>query len=233
MTLLEAIDLRSSKRRYLDTPIEPEKSKALCDLIEKYNKKAKTSITWLEDGSEAFKGFFRSYGMFSGVRSLIVLKGDKSIPDLPEKLGYYGEQLVLKAVRLELGTCWVAGTFERKNPVFGLMPNENLVAVIPVGYYIETAAKKRKRKKLEDIYIADREPPEWFITGMQAVQKAPSAINRQPVMFFCMGQLVFASTKKTTSLFPVDLGIAKAHFEIAANGKFEFGNGGLFTKKDK
>lgn len=32
---------------------------------------------------------------------------------LKEKVGYYGEQLILKVTELGLGSCWVGGTFDR------------------------------------------------------------------------------------------------------------------------
>ena len=71
---VSAIHQRISRRSYLPAPIEEEKLAVLKQEIEKANQESGLSITFLEDGSEAFEGV-KSYGMFSGVRSLIVLKG--------------------------------------------------------------------------------------------------------------------------------------------------------------
>jgi hypothetical protein len=238
MTLLEAVSLRSSVRSYSDQQVEADKLAELRRLIDGCNTDTGLAISLLEDGSEAFRGFFRSYGMFVGVRSLIVLKGDGGDEHLAEKLGYYGERLVLSAVALGLSTCWVAGTYDRKNSVFEIGPGERLLAVVTLGYpgeqkpvMAKMAAFAKKKKKLEKLYISDMELSDWFLAGMEAVSAAPSAMNRQPIMFFNMNGYVFASTKSSSEICRIDLGIAKAHFAIAAGGSFEFGNGGLFTKE--
>lgn len=52
----------------------------------------------MEDGSSAFRKLRKSYGLFTNVRSLILMKGKKDDKDLKKKIGYYGEDL-------GLGTC--------------------------------------------------------------------------------------------------------------------------------
>ena len=73
---VSAIHQRISRRSYLPAPIEEEKLAVLKEEIEKANRESGLTITLLEDGSEAFDGV-KSYGMFSGVRSLIVLKAGR------------------------------------------------------------------------------------------------------------------------------------------------------------
>ena len=120
---VSAIHQRISRRSYLPAPIEEEKLAVLKEEIEKANRESGLTITLLEDGSEAFDGV-KSYGMFSGVRSLIVLKGFEETEHLREKAGYYGERLVLAATALGLGTCWVGGTFDKESEVFALQKGE-------------------------------------------------------------------------------------------------------------
>jgi hypothetical protein len=83
------------------------------------------------------------------------------------------------------------------------------------------------------MYTSDAPVPDWFLSGMQAVQKAPSAINRQPVMFSYKDGVVTASVEDIDGEgFAFDLGIAKLHFEIGAGGgAWEFGNGAEFNHK--
>ncbi len=69
----------------------------------------------------------RPYGSFSGVENYIALVGKKS-QDLEEKVGYYGEKLVLKAQELGLSTCWVALTHGR---VRRRSKKEKLACVVP------------------------------------------------------------------------------------------------------
>ena len=43
------------------------------------------NFEFVEDTGEAFNSIRKSYGMFSGVRSAVVLKGAANMPDLAEK----------------------------------------------------------------------------------------------------------------------------------------------------
>ena len=70
--------------------------------------------------------------------------------------------------------------------------------------------------------------PKWFINGLEAVKKAPSAVNRQPVKFIYKEGAVQAFVEDSYKFDLVDLGIAKAHFSIATGGSFEIGNYGKF-----
>ena len=88
----------------------------------------------------------------------------------------------------------------------------------------------RKTKTVEQMYTSDSPVPDWFLSGMAAVQKAPSAVNRQPVTFSYKDGTVTASVENIDGEgFAFDLGIAKLHFEIGAGGgAWEFGNGAGF-----
>ncbi len=71
MNDLEAIEQRKSRRSYLDTPIDQIKLNQLHGLIDTYNSEAGLSISLVLDGSRAFNGLSKSYGMFKNVRSLL------------------------------------------------------------------------------------------------------------------------------------------------------------------
>jgi nitroreductase len=233
MTDLEAIELRHSRRGYLGTPIAKESIAELQTAIELFNQYGDLSIQFIENGREAFRGFNPGYGMFSGVRSYIAIVGKTADTHLKEKAGYYGERLVLLATRLGLGTCWVGGTFNRSRCACAVREDESLVILITAGNvedkkgFKENAIYKlahRGTKPVEKLYTSDSPLPDWFLEGMKAVQKAPSAINLQPVLFHYRQGTVSAEVKDTRQL--VDLGIAKLHFEIGAGrGKFELGSG--------
>jgi len=238
MTHFEAIDNRRSRRLYLDTPIDSHQVDVLQGFIEKYNKESGLTIRFVEDGSAAFKGFLKSYGLFGGVRSLLVLSGKKTDPNLKEKVGYYGELLVLEAVRMDLSACWVGGTFDRGTNLVKLAEDESLVCVITIGKAEELSFKEkmihqmvaRKSKSIDQMLISDAKPPEWLFEGIKAVQKAPSAVNHQPVLFEYYNGILSASVDDDGKFNQVDLGIAKSHFELTAGGRFEVGNKGKFKK---
>ncbi|MDF2944149.1 MAG: Nitroreductase family protein [Herbinix sp.] len=239
MTDLEAIELRQSRRGYLGTPIPIESIKQLQTSIEQYNKTSGLSIQWIEDGRAAFQGFSMGYGMFSGVRSYLALVGKTTDVNLKEKAGYYGELLVLEATKLGLGTCWVGGTFNRNQCPAKVREDETLISLIIIGNVAEKKGFKenaiyklahRGTKSLVELYTSETQVPDWFSEGMKAVQKAPSAINQQPVQFTYRDGFVTAEVKHTDNHQPIDLGIAKLHFEIGAGGKFELGNKASFKK---
>ncbi|GAB6109712.1 nitroreductase family protein [Fusibacter bizertensis] len=238
----EAIETRTSRRNYASQRIDTDLIEHFNERIIDYNHDSGLTISFLEDGSKAFNGITKSYGMFKGVRSLIVLKGPISDVYLKEKCGYFGELLVLEATKLGLGTCWVAGTFNKKDPMFKCRDDEQLICVIPIGYTESEATigekfirklSHRKSKTLDQFYKileTNQAIPDWFIAGIKAVMLAPSAINSQPVFFEVEGDKITIHTadKKSTDL--IDLGIAKLHFELIAKGSFPLGNGAIFHK---
>jgi hypothetical protein len=219
--------------------MDPSQLTKLKSEIEHCNNESGLSIQLVEDGSEAFSGFNLGYGMFQGVRSYLALVGKTSDDHLKEKAGYYGEKLVLEATKLGLGTCWVGGTFNRNRCACNLQEDETLALIITIGAipakkpFRENAIYKlahRGTKSLEQLYTADAQVPDWFLNGMKCVQKAPSAVNLQPVLFHFEKGTVWAEVKNASSYQLVDLGIAKLHFELGAgNGSFERGNRGKYS----
>lgn len=233
MNNLEAIEQRKSRRSYLDTPVDQIKLNQLHGLIDTYNSEAGLSISLVLDGSRAFNGLSKSYGMFKNVRSLVALKGKKEDSNLKEKLGHYGEMIVLEATKMGLGTCWVGGTFDRKCDIANVKENEELSCVITIGNIAQEQTFRerlvhniihRKTKPLDAMYTSDSPVPQWFLDGMKAVQRAPSAMNLQPVKFEYKNGEVSAFVEDNR--FLTDLGIAKIHFSLATSGSFELGNHG-------
>lgn len=234
MDLMEAIQVRTSRRTYLETPISEDKVKRLEEKINEVNKPGRLGLKLILKEPSAFNKFRKTYGMFKGVQNYILLIG-KTEPDVKEKLGYYGEQLVLLATRLGLGTCWVGGTFDRSIGSAYLKADETFCGVILLGNVEEEKSWKerliskvthRKTKAIEEMMKAEGEVPEWFLSGMKAVQKAPSAVNAQPVTFTYQQGIVSAYASGKLGHEKIDLGIAKLHFEIGAGG-------GTWELKDK
>ena len=241
MTIEEAIDVRRSRRKYLGTPIESAASEKLRELAAEYSRTANIRIELVLNDGKAFNGFTKSYGMFSGVNDYIGLISDKNDTHNNERLGYYGELLTLHATVMGLGSCWVGGTYKRSLCPFQMTDGESLVCSITIGNVAENLSFKerivrnmthRKTKTAEDMFETDAPVPDWFSSGMVAVQKAPSAINRQPVMFSYKNGAVRASVIDISNpSLALDFGIAKLHFEIGAGGgEWSWGNNGEFIR---
>ena len=232
MDYTEAISARISRRSYLSTEIPPETLAVLKQKIAEINAESGLSIAWLEDGSGAMEGG-KSYGMFSGVRGIMLLKGDRTLPHLREMVGYYGERLVLEATALGLGTCWVGGTFDKK--ALSVPEHEELVCVVPAGPVRSEGTWKeklirgvthRKSKTVEELLQADRPIDDRLRRAMELVRLAPTARNGQKVTFLLKDESITAHVPDDYHLDLVDLGICKLHLECSLGGKFEPGNGG-------
>ena len=247
MTLAEAIGVRRSRRKYRKTPIESGSVSSLRELVAEYRTAGNLRMELVVNNGKAFDGFRKSYGMFSGVCNYIGLIADKSDSTAAERFGYYGELLVLHATAMGLGTCWVGMGGAPADMPFSLAGNEALVCSIVLGNTDEQESLKerfirglvhRKTKTAEAMSTSDGPVPDWFMRGMKAVEKAPSAVNRQPVMFSHKAGDVSAAVKtkagsaQIPALLALDLGIAKLHFEIGCGGgKWEWGNGAGFTRR--
>ena len=222
MELSEAIKLRHSVRKYTDQPIEADKVVTLKAAVERCNVASGLNIQLVLDEPKAFNGLFIStYGQFSGVRNYLVMAAPKG-KEWEEKVGYYGEQLVLLSQTLGLNTCWVGLTYKKVPTAFSLREGDVIHCEIALGYGANQG-KQHPLKPAERFYEASGTIPEWFKAGVEAALLAPTAVNQQKFKF-----LLQDGNKVATRTFfspwgytIIDLGIVKYHFEIAA-GKENF-----------
>ena len=235
--MIQAIEKRKSQRTFTKEAIAEDKIQKIKELIDDINKNSELNISFVEDGSEAFSDIRTSYGFFKNVRSMILMKGNPDVPHFREKVGYYGEKLVLSAVDMGFGTCWVGGTFGREK--LNTPEGEYINDVIVLGVVAKPAIKDRiikalftgKRKPVSERLTSDSQIPEWLEKGMKCVLLAPSAFNKQKPHFEYKSGVLTASVINDYTTDLTDLGIAKLHFEIGADGgKFEFGNGARYSR---
>lgn len=219
MTLLEAITARHSVRKYIDKDIPADIIVALQDKIAECNKVGNLNIQLVLNETKAFTGML-SYGQFSGVKNYFVMVGKKA-KGLDERVGYYGEQLVLLAQTLGLNTCWVGLSYRKVPEAYNVGEDEKLVCMIAVGYG-ETQGVGHKIKTIEQVSNASDITPSWFKRGVEAALLAPTAVNQQKFSFEYIGMSKnrhIVRAKKGISMIgytQIDLGIAKCHFEIGA-----------------
>ena len=224
MTLQEAITARHSVRKYIDKEIPADIVTVLQDKIAEYNKVGNLNIQLVLNETRAFTGML-SYGSFSGVRNYFVMVGKKGA-DLDERVGYYGEQLVLLAQTLGLNTCWVGLSYRKVPEAYNVGKDEKLACMIALGYG-ETQGVSHKIKTIEQVSNASVLTPAWFKRGVEAALLAPTAVNQQKFSFEYVGMSKNrhqVRAKKGISMIgytQMDLGIAKFHFEIGA-GKENF-----------
>ena len=216
MELIEAIRQRHSVRRYTDQSIEPEKVAVLREAIGKYNSESGLNIQLVLEEPKAFAGKLVTYGKFSGVKNYLVMAAPKG-KEWEEKVGYYGEKLVLLAQTLGLNTCWVGLTYKKIPGAFQLKEVDIVHCEISLGYGADQGVQ-HPLKPLEKFYEADGEVPVWFKSGLEAALLAPTAVNQQKFKFFLRdgNQVEARPLFSMIGYTLIDLGIVKCHFEIGA-----------------
>ena len=225
MTIQEAILARHSVRAYKEEPLTEDVVKVLENEISQVNQKSKLHIQLILNEPKAFQGTLAKYGKFRNVSNYLVMAGKKA-EDLDERVGYYGEYLVLLAQTLGLNTCWVGLSYTKVPGTYVLDEGEKIACYIAIGYG-ETQGTNHKIKTIEQVSNVSERTPLWFKKGVEAALLAPTAVNQQKFSFEYVGMkdghhLVHA--KKGFSMIgytQMDMGIAKYHFEIGA-GKENF-----------
>ena len=213
MTIREAIRARNSVRQYREQPLEPACAAALEEAIARINREAGLRFQLVLNEPKAFSSFLAHYGRFRGVSNYFALVGPDG-PELDEKCGYYGEELVLLAQTLGLNTCWVQLTYKKIPGAFEVGPGERLTVVIAVGYG-QNQGVPHRNKAVEKLYRADGEIPDWFRAGMESALLAPTAVNQQRFLLTLSGREVRAEALRGPCT-KIDLGIVKYHFEQGA-----------------
>ena len=222
MTLQEAITARHSVRKYIDKEIPADIIAALQDKIVECNKVGNLNIQLVLNETKAFTGML-SYGQFSGVKNYLVMVGKKE-RDLDERIGYYGEQIVLLAQTLGLNTCWVGVSYRKVPEAYNVGNDEKLACMIALGYG-ETQGVSHKIKSVQQVSNACDPTPAWFLKGVKAALLAPTAINQQKFSFEYLGMKNNRHIVKANKGFSMigytqmDLGIAKYNFEIGVGNE--------------
>ena len=231
MTLQEAIEARHSVRAYKDQPLAEEVVKRLEEEIAEVNQTGSLHIQLIRNEPKAFQGTLAKYGKFRNVTNYMVMAGKKS-DDLDERIGYYGEHLVLLAQTLGLNTCWVGLSYKKIPDTYVLDEGEVIKAYIAIGYG-ETQGSSHKIKTIEQVNRtavrtfgssknASDITPLWYTKGIEAALLAPTAVNQQKFSFEYVGTnngRHQVRAKKGISMIgytQIDLGIVKYHFEIGA-----------------
>ena len=244
---------RYSVRTYTNKPI-PQSIK---DEITAYIKTlsnpfpAKPAFTLVEAAVAANGAKLGTYGMIKGASNFIVSQV-KNEPYAVEALGYEFEQLFLFLTSLNLGTCWLGGTFDRAEFAKVIRESNQMLipAISPFGYF----ERKSLRESIVRGFVhADSRKP-WdtmFFDGdfstplsqsaagpyaqlLEMLRLAPSASNKQPwrVVRHSGGYHFYEQkTPGYSDAFDfdmqgIDMGIAACHFQLAAQ---EQGIGGRFN----
>ncbi|MCL1802780.1 MAG: nitroreductase family protein [Eubacteriaceae bacterium] len=221
--LREAIKTRESRRAYQRLPLRKEDSDVIQALLSRYNAEAKLSFSLIEIDEELFTNYRRGKSSYKNIVNYVALSAAQGSD---EKIGYYGELVMLEATAIGLGTCWITRTYDKAACAqkLDLGEGESLYGIIAIGYPSNKKTLREKATKLMwQLGAAFSKPlksigefaPEWAHEGMKCVSRSPSRLPRQPYTF------VFTEEGRvkampTNASRRIELGIALVHFEIGA-----------------
>ena len=247
-SVIDLIQTRSSWRSYESRPLSAQLRESILMYLDSQTSGPlghKTRFQLIEKDDPAIFDNVRlgTYGFIKNAKNFIggaVVPGEKHWEDY----GYLLEKIILKMTDLELGTCWMGGTFKRSEigKAINVLKNEVIPAITPVGYptvsrslrdrIIRWGAKSRSRKIWESVFFEgdletqlNRDTLGEYAVVLDMVRLAPSASNKQPwrvvrqgdcFHFFLQRTPNYAGHIKSADLQRVDMGIAMCHFELAA-----------------
>ena len=217
MSEIDAIKERHSVRNYEAKKIEADKVEKIRAKIEELNKEGNLHLQFMVDAGKTYNKLFNKVAGLGSAPSVIACVGivDET---LEQRVGYYGEKLVLFIQELGLNTCW-AGTFNQKNIGAEVGDGEKLVISIAVGYG-KDKGKPHKSKSPEQVIEAKGDRPYWFNKGVDMALLAPTAINQQKFTIRLNEDESVDFVDKGGIFSQVDLGIVRCHFEIGAEKSF-------------
>jgi Nitroreductase family. len=216
MDIIQAIEKRISCRAFTDQQVEQEKFDALVEEATRINEE--TGLHFQIFGPRADGTVINmSDKMFAGNPPCYAALVAKKDPVEEEKLGYYGERLVLLAQTLGLNSCWVGLSFRKQPDQYQIANGEKLHCVIALGYGANQGVQHLMRP-MEQFVKVNGTMPEWFKRGMEAVLLAPTAVHQQKFEFELVDDHTVCARARFTLVGygKMDLGIVKYHFEVGA-----------------
>jgi nitroreductase len=247
MLTIESICRRRSIRSYTGEPLRKEHAERIEAYIAglKAPFGAQARIHLIHTDTPQGKAKLGTYGVIGGARDFLALAYKKE-PLAEESAAYLFEQVILFCTSMGLGTCWLGGSFSRKDfsGQTDLQAGEKVRIVSPVGYASE---KKRfwdvligsdkhhaSRKPFGSLFFSHdfgtpltEEAAGIYRQPLEMVRLAPSANNFQPWRILSdSGAFHFYHQKTLGGFDAIDSGIALSHFgetcrELGIAGRFE------------
>jgi nitroreductase len=172
---------RRSIRRFLSTPVEPEKLRACLDAA-RIAPSAHNVQPWrfivVDDpalkerlAAAAFSGVFgvSKFAAQAPVILVLLARPNKTaarvgsliqgVPFFLLDIGIAGEHIVLQAEELGLATCWMGWfSYRGARKVLDIPKAFKLVALMPLGYAASRPQREPPRRMLEDIVSFNKAP---------------------------------------------------------------------------
>ncbi|TCT15313.1 putative nitroreductase [Natranaerovirga pectinivora] len=264
-SIIETIKRRKSIRTYenkllntKDLDLINSYIKEEANLISPLGKKIRFQLVPVSKNQTEKGKKIGTYGFIKNPQAYIVgsiNKNEGSIVDF----GYVFEKFILYLTEMNIGTCWLGGTFNRNNfeEEINIEYNEIIPCITPIGYESENQrfldktirhmAKSDKRKPWSELFFYNtfnnelkEEEANIYKMPLEMVRLSPSASNKQPyriivskdyeeVHFFLERTPKYPGNNLGFEMQKIDIGIAMCHFELSCN---ELGLRGEWEKKE-
>jgi len=211
---MQTIRDRHAVRVFTTEPIPHDKVEALRQLIEECNRESGLHLQLVTDDADAFVKLLARYGQHKNARNYVALVGPRKGAE--QRLGYYGEKVVLLAQQIGLNTCWIGLTFRKGKAKCQINDGEKLYGVISVGFG-QTQGQPHKIKSPRQVCPDIDQMPEWFRQGVDCALLAPTSMNQQKFRFALLDDGRVRAWTSRGFYTQMDLGIARLHFEIGAS----------------
>lgn len=241
----EAILNRVSTRTFVKEVLSKEDINKISNIVKKYNDiKGPFGNTFdfsfaLNNSKQENAKKIGTYGMIKNVPAFIGGTSPNTFESIID-FGYVLEYIILELTKLGYDTCWLGGTFSRKDFKRDLQENEIIPAITPVGHRakkrsivdraIRSGAKSHNRLPISELFKyykeekqieLDMENP--ILHSLSLVRRGPSASNKQPWRVHIDKDKVHFCIKRTPNytggvsgydMQNLDIGIALCHYEI-------------------
>jgi nitroreductase len=199
----EIIKQRTSVRTYAKSSIEPKKEALLKEYLASNSEGPFQTrmrfqlIAARQDDVDALKGL-GTYGAIKNPPGFIVGAMEHSEKDV-EDFGYTMEKIILFATDLDLGTCWLGGSFRKSKfaKAIAVGNHESVPAVASVGNlpekfglrdaFIRYTVGAKKRLPWEQLFFSEnfetslsQKNAGTYAVPLEMVRLGPSASNKQP-----------------------------------------------------
>jgi hypothetical protein len=250
--VIEIVKQRRSWRTYLTTPLSDDIINKILNFaaenaVGPFGTQTRTKIITIAEKNREEKKQLGTYGFISGAPHFIsVIPRNEGFDRSIEDCGYVFEKIILSATDLGLGTCWLAGSFNKSgfHQSFNIEDDENLPAISPIGLVpksegfpgnlIRTVVGAKHRKAWNSLFFENDfttpltlESASSYSDCFEMVRLGPSASNAQPwrlikdtksemIHFYIEKRKGDTEDSHIPSYNRLDTGIAMCHFELVA-----------------
>lgn len=239
----ESVNNRYSVRNYSEEEIAPQTMDEIESFIQSLDNpfKKKVNFHFLNSKEANTEQKLGTYGVIKGAKQYIgtTIESD---PMALVALGYELEIVILFLASLDIGTCWLGGTFNRKGFADAMNVNEDELfpIITPYGYaatkkHIKEVAMRKlikadQRKEWNQLFYKNsfetpllKEEANELGFPLEMVRLGPSASNKQPWRILVVDNTCHFfeykepgySDRFSYDIQRIDMGIAAAHFDLS------------------